>query len=174
MNITAGIFKGRKITAPDEKITRPTLSKVRMAVFNTLQSVMDFDGKSFLDMFSGSGIMGLEALSRGFDTAVAIEKHPKVMQVIKNNFKNFNPAPVLLQGDSLKITQNMREKFDVIYIDPPYYSGIYEASLDAVKNIVHNIVILEHVNEVDFSGYEILKQKKYGDKYITFLRRNTF
>ncbi len=174
MNITAGIFKGRKITAPDEKITRPTLSKVRMAVFNTLQSVMDFDGKSFLDMFSGSGIMGLEALSRGFDTAVAIEKHPKVMQVIKNNFKNFNPAPVLLQGDSLKITQNMKEKFDVIYIDPPYYSGIYEASLDAVKNIVHNIVILEHVNEVDFSGYEILKQKKYGDKYITFLRRNTF
>ena len=118
--------------------------------------------------------MGLEALSRGFDTAVAIEKHPKVMQVIKNNFKNFNPAPVLLQGDSLKITQNMKEKFDVIYIDPPYYSGIYEASLDAVKNIVHNIVILEHVNEVDFSGYEILKQKKYGDKYITFLRRNTF
>ena len=174
MNITAGIFKGRKITAPDEKITRPTLSKVRMAVFNTLQSVMDFDGKSFLDMFSGSGIMGLEALSRGFDTAVAIEKHPKVMQVIKNNFKNFNPVPVLLQGDSLKITQNMKEKFDVIYIDPPYYSGIYEASLDAVKNIVHNIVILEHVNEVDFSGYEILKQKKYGDKYITFLRRNTF
>lgn len=174
MNITAGIFKGRKITAPDEKITRPTLSKVRMAVFNTLQSVMDFDGKSFLDMFSGSGIMGLEALSRGFDTAVAIEKHPKVMQVIKNNFKNFNPAPVLLQGDSLKITQNMKEKFDVIYIDPPYYSGIYEASLDAVKNIVHNIVILEHVNEVDFSGYEILKQKKYGDKYITFIRRNTF
>ena len=174
MNITAGIFKGQKITAPDEKITRPTLSKVRMAVFNTLQSVMDFDGKSFLDMFSGSGIMGLEALSRGFDTAVAIEKHPKVMQVIKNNFKNFNPAPVLLQGDSLKITQNMKEKFDVIYIDPPYYSGIYEASLDAVKNIVHNIVILEHVNEVDFSGYEILKQKKYGDKYITFLRRNTF
>ena len=135
---------------------------------------MDFDGKSFLDMFSGSGIMGLEALSRGFDTAVAIEKHPKVMQVIKNNFKNFNPVPVLLQGDSLKITQNMKEKFDVIYIDPPYYSGIYEASLDAVKNIVHNIVILEHVNEVDFSGYEILKQKKYGDKYITFLRRNTF
>ena len=174
MNITAGIFKGRKITAPDEKITRPTLSKVRMAVFNTLQGLTEFRGKSFLDMFSGSGIMGLEALSRGFDTAVAIEKHPKVMQVIKNNFKNFNPAPVLLQGDSLKITQNMKEKFDVIYIDPPYYSGIYEASLDAVKNIVHNIVILEHVNEVDFSGYEILKQKKYGDKYITFLRRNTF
>ena len=71
MNITAGIFKGQKITAPDEKITRPTLSKVRMSVFNTLQAMIDFNGKSFLDMYAGSGIMGLEALSRGFATAVA-------------------------------------------------------------------------------------------------------
>ncbi len=171
MNITAGIFKGRKITAPDENITRPTLSKVRMAVFNTLQSMIDFDEKSFLDMFSGSGIMGLEALSRGFSNVVAIEKHPKVLQVIKNNFKNFLPAPKLIKGDSLKIAETLNEKFNVIYIDPPYYSGIYEASLDAVKNIAQNIVILEHVTEVDFMGYEVLKQKKYGDKYITFLHR---
>ena len=66
MNITAGIFKGRKITAPDEKITRPTLSKVRMSVFNTLQSMIEFEGSSFLYMYAGSVRMGLEALSRGF------------------------------------------------------------------------------------------------------------
>ncbi len=171
MNITAGIYKGRKISAPDENITRPTLSKVRMAVFNTLQAMTDFEEKSFLDMYSGSGIMSLEALSRGFSNVVAIEKHPKVLQVIKNNFKNFSPFPKLIKGDSLKIAENLNEKFDVIYIDPPYYSGIYEASLDAVKNIAQNIVILEHVTEVEFRGYEILKQKKYGDKFITFLHR---
>lgn len=171
MNITAGIYKGRKITAPDENITRPTLSKVRMAVFNTLQAMIDFEGKSFLDMYSGSGIMSLEALSRGFSNVVAIEKHPKVLQVIKNNFKNFSPVPKLIKGDSLKIAETLNEKFDVVYIDPPYYSGIYEASLDAVKNIAQNIVILEHVTEVDFRGYEVLKQKKYGDKFITFLTR---
>ncbi len=171
MNITAGIYKGRKITAPDENITRPTLSKVRMAVFNTLQAMTDFEEKSFLDMYSGSGIMSLEALSRGFSNVVAIEKHPKVLQVIKNNFKNFSPVPKLIKGDSLKIAETLNEKFDVVYIDPPYYSGIYEASLDAVKNIVQNIVILEHVTEVDFRGYEVLKQKKYGDKFITFLTR---
>lgn len=169
MNITAGIFKGRKITAPDEKITRPTLSKVRMAVFNTLQGLTEFRGKSFLDMFSGSGIMGLEALSRGFDTAVAIEKHPKVVNIIKSNYKKFNPCPELIQGDALKIVQKLDRSFDVVYIDPPYYSGIYEASLDAVKNIAQNIVIIEHVTDVDFREFEILKQKKYGDKYITFL-----
>ncbi len=169
MNITAGIFKGQKITAPDEKITRPTLSKVRMAVFNTLQGLTEFRGKSFLDMFSGSGIMGLEALSRGFDTAVAIEKHPKVVNIIKSNYKKFNLCPELIQGDALKIVQKLDRSFDVVYIDPPYYSGIYEASLDAVKNIAQNIVIIEHVTDVDFREFEILKQKKYGDKYITFL-----
>ena len=169
MNITAGIFKGRKIIAPDEKITRPTLSKVRMSVFNTLQAMIDFDGKTFLDMYAGSGIMGLEALSRGFGYALAFEKHPKAAQIIKNNFQKFTPHPKLQIGDAIKLAQKIEQPFDVIYIDPPYFAGIYEASLDAIKNIAQNIVILEHVNEVDFKEFEILKQKKYGDKYITFL-----
>jgi 16S rRNA (guanine(966)-N(2))-methyltransferase RsmD len=168
MIITAGKFKGRKIKAPDENITRPTLSKVRMSVFNILQAIIDFDGKSFLDMYAGSGIMGLEALSRGFEGAVAIEKNPKIANIIKSNFKNFEISPKLIIGDSIKVTQKSNEKFDVIYIDPPYFSGIYESSLNAVKNINNGIIILEHVTEVDFKGFKIIKQKKYGDKFITF------
>ena len=196
MIITAGKFKGRKIVAPDEKITRPTLSKVRMSVFNTLQSMVEFDGASFLDMFAGSGIMGLEALSRGFLKVVAIEKNPKSAKVIRENYnmchcegakrpsqsyyneittsltaftpRNDNIFSILL-GDSLKIVPKLDENFDVIYIDPPYFSGIYEKSLEAVKDITSNIVILEHVTDVDFGDFEILKQKKYGDKFITFL-----
>ena len=160
MIITAGKFKGQKVQAPDENITRPTLSKVRMSIFNTLQAMIDFDNNSFLDMYAGSGIMGLEALSRGFSKVVAIEKHPKVAQIIKTNF-----------GDSLKVAVKLNEKFDVIYIDPPYFSGIYEKSLNAIKNIVDGIVILEHVTDVDLTGYEVIKQKKYGDKFITFLRK---
>lgn len=170
MNITAGKFKGQKIIAPDEKITRPTLSKVRMSIFNTLQAMIDFEEASFLDMYAGSGIMALEAVSRGFSKAIAIEKHPKVVQVIKNNYKKFQNAPELIIGDSLKITEKMNEKFDVIYIDPPYFAGIYEQSLKSITYIAEGIVILEHVNEIDTSGYEIIKQKKYGDKYITFLK----
>ena len=170
MNITSGIFKGRKIKSPDETITRPTLSKVRMSVFNTLQGIVEFDGGSFLDMFSGSGIMSLEALSRGFNRVVAIEKHPKVAQIIRQNFEEFDPKPKLIKGDSLKIIKNLDEKFDVIYIDPPYYSGVYEKSLDVIKNIA-NVVILEHVVDVDFKDYELIKQKKYGDKYISYLKK---
>lgn len=170
MNVTAGIFKGQKISAPDEKITRPTLSKVRMSVFNTLQAMIDFEESSFLDMYAGSGIMGLEALSRGFKFAMAFEKHPKVASVIKNNYKKFNPQPKLICGDALKLVEKVDEKFDVIYIDPPYFDGVYEKSLDAVKFCADSIVVLEHVVEVDTNGYEILKQKKYGDKYVTFLK----
>lgn len=170
MIITAGKYKGQKIIAPDEKITRPTLSKVRMGIFNTLQSMIEFEGKSFLDMYAGSGIMGLEALSRGFEYACGIEKNPKIANVIKANYKKFSHSPELFIGDSLKIAEKFNKKFDVIYIDPPYFSGIYEKSLDAIKNLTNEIIILEHVTEVDYSDFELLKQKKYGDKIITFLK----
>lgn len=84
MIITGGKYRGRKIQAPDEKITRPTLSKIREGVFNTLFSMIgDFENKSFLDLFGGSGIMGLEALSRGFEEVLVFEKNPKVAQILK-------------------------------------------------------------------------------------------
>ena len=173
MNITGGKYNRQKITAPDENITRPTLSKVRMSVFNTLGAIIDFEGKSFLDMYAGSGIMGLEALSRGFGSLVAVEKNKKVYYVIKSNFEKYNKDNdiKLVFGDSLNVCKNLSQKFDVIYIDPPYFSGIYEKSLAAVKSLCEGIIILEHVKDVAISqDFEILKQKKYGDKFITFLR----
>ena len=173
MNITGGIYKSQKITAPDENITRPTLSKVRMSVFNTLQCLIDFEDASFLDMYAGSGIMGLEALSRGFSRVVSIEKNKKVYNVIKSNFKKYESENdlKLILGDSLKVCAKFYNKFDVIYIDPPYFSGIYEKSLETIKEISAGIIILEHVVEADFCGFEVIKQKKFGDKYITFLKR---
>ncbi len=173
MNITAGKYKGQKITAPDEKITRPTLSKVRMSVFNTLQAMINFEDKSFLDMFSGSGIMGLEAISRGFKSAVLIEKNKKVHSIIKSNLKKYESENdiKLLLGDSLNICQKLCGKryFDIIYIDPPYFSGIYEKSLETALKISSGIIILEHIIPLDLTNYNIIKQKQYGDKYITFI-----
>lgn len=172
MNITAGKFKGQKITAPDENITRPTLSKVRMSVFNTLQAMIDFENSKFLDMFAGSGIMALEALSRGFVEVIAVENNKKVCNIIKSNFKKYEKDNIkLICGDSIKICKNLKEKFDIIYIDPPYYSGIYEKSLDAVKDITNGIIVLEHVNSINLNGFEIIKQKKYSDKYLTFCKK---
>ena len=167
MNITAGKYKGQKIIAPDENITRPTLSKVRMALFNTLQSLIDFNGASFLDMFAGSGIMGLEALSRGFEHVTAIEKNTKVFKILEDNYKKIGEKQKLLKGDSLNVVP--KEYFDVVYIDPPYYEGIYEQALAVLPDC--KIIILEHTSEVDFSNYELIKQKKYGDKFLTFLKK---
>ena len=168
MIITAGIYKGRKIEAPDEKITRPTLSKVRMGVFNTLYSIIgDFEGKSFLDVFGGSGIMGLEALSRGFNRVKVFEKNPKVAQILKKNYQTVGLKPDLTIGDSTKLVAKLNETYDVVYIDPPYLSGIYEDILSKVKG---EIIIAEHSEEIEFSGYEVLKQKNYGGKIVSFLR----
>lgn len=177
MNITAGKYKGQKVVAPDENITRPTLSKVRMSVFNTLQSMIDFDGSSFLDMFSGSGIMGLEALSRGFSKIVMVEKNKKVYNLIRSNIKKYEKENDirLILGDSLKNNEILHcaqndKGFSIVYIDPPYYSGVYEQSLEIASKICDGIIILEHVVELDLTNYNVLKQKKYGDKFITFIK----
>lgn len=174
MIITAGKFKSQKIIAPDENITRPTLSKVRMAIFNTLQSLMDYENKTFLDMFAGSGIMGFEALSRGFKSVVAFEKNRKAANILRNNLKLFDKYQIsykLFANDCFKVLENSKDKFNCIYIDPPYYSKVYEQSLNIAKNISDGIIIVEHVVEVDFSRFEVIKQKKYGDKFVTFLKR---
>ena len=175
MIITAGNYKGRKVIAPDEKIVRPTLSKIRESIFNILFSMMDFEGKSFLDMFAGSGIMGLEALSRGFETVLALEKNPQVAKILKTNYETIKLKPNLIIGDSLRLLKKLNEKLDVIYLDPPYFSGIYEESLKEIKenNLLKQdgVVILEHVAEIGWEelGFKLIKQKKYSKKLVTFL-----
>lgn len=167
MNITAGKLKGQKVLAPDEKITRPTLSKVRMAIFNTLQSRINFENKSFLDMFAGSGIMGFEAYSRGFDKIVSIEQNPKVLKILEKNYESLKISKNIIRGNSLKVIP--KDFFDVIYIDPPYYSDIYESVLEVLPDF--DIAILEHNQIVDFGKFKLIKQKQYGDKFISFLQK---
>lgn len=168
MIITAGIYKGRKIIAPDEKITRPTLSKVRMGVFNSLYSLIgDFEGKSFLDVFGGSGVMGLEALSRGFSRVKVFEINKNSADIIRKNYHSLGLKPELVVGDSCKLIQKLDEIYDVVYIDPPYQSGIYSTILENIKG---GIIIAEHKKGENFSGFDILKQKKYGDKLVSYLK----
>ncbi|MBQ7126009.1 16S rRNA (guanine(966)-N(2))-methyltransferase RsmD [bacterium] len=171
MIITAGKFKGRKIIAPDESITRPTLSKVRQGVFNSLFSLIgDFEGKTFLDMFAGSGIMGLEALSRSFSYVVAFEKNAKVINVLKSNYKNLGQKLNLKIGDSLKLIIS-ENNFDVIYVDPPYHSGIYDEILSVLYDVKYQgIVIVECTERINIKKFRLIKEKRYGDKLIFFLQ----
>ncbi len=167
MIITGGEYKGRKIITPDEKITRPTLSKVRMGVFNTLFSIIgDFEGKSFLDVFGGSGVMGLEALSRGFKNVLVFEKNPQSANIIKKNYEAVRLKANLKVGDSLKFLKNLDRDFDVIYIDPPYMSGIYEQIFSLIKT--NGIIIAEHSSHIYPKGFELIKTKNYGGKMVSF------
>ena len=173
MIITGGKYKGRKITAPDEKITRPTLSKVRQGVFNVLFSELgDFGDKSFLDLFGGSGIMGLEAISRGFKEAAVFEKNPKVAQILKKNYATLGLKPNLKIGDSIKLIEKLDRSFDVIYVDPPYYSGIYDEIFQILSSIekLNSIIIVEHIDDLNLKNFQLIKEKNYGGKRVSFFR----
>lgn len=169
MNITGGKYKGRQVSAPDEKITRPTLSKVRMGVFNSLYSMLgDFEGQSFLDVFGGSGIMGIEALSRGFSDVTVIEQNKKAASILKKNYEQLGLKPNLIIGNALTVIPKLDKEYTVAYVDPPYASGIYETVFEALKNTAR-IIVLEHPANLKLELDNITKQKKYGDKIITYI-----
>ena len=180
MIITGGYLKSRKINSPKGSNVRPTLSQVRESIFSTLYSLIDFENKTFFDVFAGSGIMGFEAVSRGFENSVFIEKDRKTFLLLKENAKNLGLNSQFFCGDSLKILKNISQKFDVIFVDPPYQSGLYDGVLELIKNnkILNNkgIVVLEHPKDlkINFLDFEIIKQKFYADKCVSFLKLDCF
>ncbi len=170
MIITAGKYKGRKLFVPNEKITRPTLSKVRMGVFNTLYSIIgDFSEKTFLDLFGGSGVMGLEALSRYFEYVTVCEKNLSSANIIKKNYALLNLKPNLFIGDSLNFLKNNEKHFDVIYVDPPYESDIYEQVFSLIST--DSILVAEHFKELNIKNFELIKSKNYGGKNVSFFSK---
>ena len=175
MQITGGYLKSRKIESPKGDNVRPTLSQIRESIFSALYSVIDFENKSFLDAFAGSGIMGFEALSRGFKKAAFIEKDKKTFFQLKDNAKKLALEPEFYFGDTLKVLKKTETAFDVIYVDPPYQSGLYDDILKVIneQKLLNKsgIIILEHPKnlKIDTLNYEIIKQKIYADKTLTFL-----
>lgn len=187
MNIVAGKYKGRKIKNLPSRKVRPTSSKVRESIFSIIKlsetATVFYEGKTFmLDLFAGSGIMGLEALSRGAANVVYVEKKPEALKVLKQNISIAEcPEKVrIIAGDSLKKLEKFKEKeFNFIFVDPPYNNGLYEPVLEKIRN--NNIlkengfIILEHnskdkmcdiVERYDFKAY---REKSYGDTGITIL-----
>ena len=174
MQITGGKYNSRKIKTPDFENIKPTLSKTRQGIFNVLNSYINFEDKVFIDMFSGSGIMAFEAASRGFRVFV-FEKDKKTALAIKENFKSFNLEYNLYFGDAIKNIIKIPVKSDVIFIDPPYDSDLYEKAIHTIKkeNILNKngIIILEHPvsKDINTDFLETIKIKTYGNKQITFL-----
>lgn len=176
MNITGGKFNGRKITTVKSNNVRPTSSKVRASIFNMLNSLdFDFSGALFLDLFAGSGIMGLEALSRGFEKSVFVEKNPATYHLIKQNLAKFDAQYELFNADALKFLDKSQNTFDTIFVDPPYHAGVYD---DIISKVFQNkllkpegILIIEAPLEYALpSTCSVIKEKVYGDTKIYFLK----
>jgi len=127
MRITAGKWRNRKTVTPKGDHTRPTPSRVREAIFNICQGTIE--GSDVLDLFAGSGIMSLEALSRGANSATLIENSSAAKRCIQQNLETFDADAKLLFGDVFQQLKRLKEKgqtFDLIYADPPYNKGFGE------------------------------------------------
>ena len=176
MNITGGKFNGRKITTGKSNDVRPTSSKVRSSIFNMLNSLeIDLETAAFLDLFAGSGIMGLEALSRGAKKAIFVEKNLNTYKLIKQNLSNFGVEFEAFNMDALKFLDKTQEKFDIIFVDPPYMAGLYSLVIEKIqkKQLLdkNGILILETPLEYQLPQYiTVVKEKKYGDTKIYFVK----
>ena len=135
MRVITGIAGGRKLKSPEGEAVRPTTDQVKQAIFNILQ--FDLEGRRVLDLFGGTGQLGIEALSRGAREAVFTDSSRTSVQLIRENLKRCGLEGKVLQTDALSYLAR-GEKFDVIFIDPPYDSGLYQAVLERI-NAVDNL-----------------------------------
>lgn len=174
MNITGGKYNSLNIETAKFDNVKPTLSKVRQAVFNSLSSQGDFE--TFCDLFAGSGIMTFEAISRGYDvTSVEIDKKTAIF--IKKNAEKYRIPINLINYDGIKFLQKTDKIFDVFYLDPPYQSGLYDKALAEIEQrkllSENGLVIVEKPTalQINLGKFVCTKEKTYGDKSICYLKR---
>ena len=183
MRIIAGKARSLPLKTMEGLNTRPTSDKIKETLFNMLQ--FEIPGAYFLDLFAGSGQMGLEAVSRGAAYAVFVENHKKAAKCIEENihFTKFDQQCKLLVSDARTAVSMMEGKyqFDIIFMDPPYNQGLEMEVLSALSSSTllkkDTTIIVEASLETDFSvvgtmGYEIVKYKKYKTNAQGLLRRN--
>ena len=178
MRITAGCFKNKQVKTIDSDLIRPTLSKIRESLFNVLQN--EINGASFLDLFAGSGIVGIEAASRGAKDVVFIEKNQKHYKLLKENLKGIDFDNKTFLGDTTAVIEKFDEnRFDIIFSDPPYKTDLNNKILEIIsrKKLLkdNGTLVLECNKDEDFSaqiekcGFEAFKEKTYGDTKVIYL-----
>lgn len=130
MRVITGTARGRRLKTPDNYDIRPTTDNVKESVFNIIQ--FDIEGRQVLDLFAGTGQLGIECLSRGAAGAVFVDRDKDAVRIVKDNLKTCGMKATVLQEDSISFL-NHCGKFDVIFIDPPYDSDLYESALKIIN-----------------------------------------
>ena len=167
MRVITGSARGKRLITLEGNDVRPTTDKVKEAVFSIIQ--FDIPGAKALDLFGGSGQLGIEALSRGAKSAVFVDKNRAALNVIRQNIENcgFGEASRVIQSDALDYLKNCPE-FDIIFLDPPYNLGLLEEALPLVSRRLApgGTVICEHEGTLklpdSFDGLRKIKEYSYG------------
>ena len=181
MRIISGKARGTKLYTLDGTATRPTLDRVKESLFNIIQN--DIEDSTVLDLFSGSGAIGLEFLSRGAKRAVLCDSSKDAIKIIKQNVQktHFEEKVEIYNMEFTKLVERLQnQKFDIIYIDPPYATDFIKISLEKIieyKLVNENTKIIVEtddetriLNQIEKMDVEITDKRKYGRATIIFLK----
>ncbi len=183
MRVIAGSARSLKLKAPEGPDTRPTTDRIKETLFNIIQG--DIPECIFIDLFAGSGGIGIEALSRGASHAYFVENQGEAISCIQDNlnFTKLSGRATLLKQEVFSALPMIHEKeADIIFMDPPYQAGCEESLFQALKRqpyVTKNTLLIleaELHRDVDFLtelGYEIIKEKKYKTNKHVFIRKRS-
>ena len=172
MRIISGKYKGKNLIGFDIEGTRPTMDRVKESLFGMIQNKVK--NSVVLDLFAGSGSLGIEALSNGANTVYFIDNNIELINIIKKNTSSMNDEIHIYKSDyssALEMFKNSNIKFDIIFLDPPYKLNLINDCLEKiVKYDLLNkdgIVVCEYENEaIESNIFKLIKEKKYGSKKI--------
>ena len=178
MRVAGGQFKGRKLKTVSGLFTRPTTDKIRQSIFNILMN--DIEDKDVLDLFAGSGALGIEALSRGADSATFVENGHRQVEILKGNLVSLELPKSIVKLDYKSACQKLHDEnrqFDLIFADPPYEKYLPDQIAETVHqyNLLrqNGFLILEHKTgeQVKDDRFVLIKARKFGQTEVTFYVR---
>lgn len=181
MRVITGSARGRVLeTLKGDDIVRPTTDKVKEAVFSSIQ--FEIEGRDFIDVFAGSGQMGIEALSRGAKSAVFIDASKKAAAVIERNLKvtNLQPLAAVITADSISYLKTTDRQFDIAFLDPPYNKGILQEALPIIAQRMKKtgVIICESaLNDKILQKYykfTLDRERTYGKIRVSTYRHEDF
>ena len=179
MRVITGSARGRRLKELEGMETRPTTDRVKEGMFNALQ--FDLEGRRVLDLFAGTGQLGIECLSRGAASAVCVDRRADAVKLIRENLKatDLTDRARVVAGDSMEYLGQLREKFDIILLDPPYEAGLLEVAIAHIAKFdilaSHGIIVAEHpagrAMPVLEAPYKLHRTYRYGKIALTLYRR---
>ena len=180
MRIITGTHRGKKLLTLEGEQVRPTTDRVKESLFNILQ--FQLEGRRFLDLFAGSGQIGLEALSRGAAHCVFVDAAKESVRVVEKNIQStgLGDRAKVVNLDFAAYLRTCRERFDIVFLDPPYQGGLLEESLEKIVQFdilrEHGIMICESAADWRLpplqAPYEEGREYRYGKTKLTVCRRS--